>query len=547
MIKSYIFSKTEMFIKCLNFRVTTKMATQKILSILFTAFLLVASLSLISAATIVQPLTSITESLSVNATTATATAITLENSVSVTPTVSAANYILNMSVPGLNYANLLLGKTYTSTIFAEQNSTLNQTVALNLQKAYCSNGSSTNSTRYLTVESVKDVSSDTKFKWKSGDDVTLKVKVEYTNDADDEDEIDAIIKVELYDIQEYKFIDFDNQDDLEADVSLAEGDSVEEEFTLQVPIEDLEDSDTRYRLYVKVYEDGKESSLCKDNIDGSEYFKQINLIKSSNEVVLKNLEISSPIPCGQEATITGTAWNIGTDDEDKVYIKVVSGLLGISNLTTEEFSLDEASSKGINLGFIVPKNVTQSSYDIFVTAYYKYSKNSGYQKYTEEPYKLTLKIDSCKNEVKNASITAEFSADTPKAIIGGQTVIEATIRNTGNTDSTYTISVSDNSAWSKATIDPSTVTIPAGQSSKVKIYLDINSDAVEGNKEFTITATTTGLAVNQKVSIPLEKGLTTQGIVNHFKNNWYIYAIVLVNLVLIMAIIIAVKSIVRRD
>jgi len=54
-----------------------------------------------------------------------------------------------------------------------------------------------------------------------------------------------------------KFIDFDNQDDLEVSTSLDEGHTITEKITVNVPVQDIEAK--TYRLYVKVYQDGKES------------------------------------------------------------------------------------------------------------------------------------------------------------------------------------------------------------------------------------------------------------------------------------------------
>ena len=121
-----------------------------------------------------------------------------------------------------------------------------------------------------------------------------------------------------------------------------EGTSETETFIVDVPIEDIEASSDRYRLYVKVYEDGEEDTLCEDveDRDVNKQYKDITIKKESYEIALKNIDITSPTICGEDVTISLTAWNIGKNDEDKVYVKAYNKELGISNLTSDVFSLD---------------------------------------------------------------------------------------------------------------------------------------------------------------------------------------------------------------
>lgn len=432
--------------------------------------------------------------------------------------------------------------TFTVNAVDAVNSSINlsDSRSFNFQSGYCKLGSKdTNENRYLEILSVKDLSSDTKFEWKPGDSVDLSVKVNFESNKSDES-IDAVIDVELYDSLEHKFVEFDNQDDLERSISLDEGSTDTEEFTLDVPIDDtLEDASGRYRLYVKVYQDGKETSLCKDYDTDSEYYKEVTINRNSYEVALKNIQINSPVVCGEESTITATAYNIGSNDEDKVYTNVFNNELKL-NVNSSVFALDQGDSKKVILTFLVPANATEKTYELYLTNYFKYSKSTDeYRDFTEEPYKVDLVVSNCVAKNTGASITAELSSDTPRAVVGNQVVVEATVKNTGSVSTTYNMAVSGNTQWSKvANIDPQSFTLDVGESKKVSIYLDINKDATAGDEQFTITANYAGTSTNQKVLLPLEEGLTQDKILNHLRTYWYVYVIALITLILLIIIIV---------
>ncbi len=530
------------------------MNTQKIFAFLLTAFLL--SLTLVSAATFNLPTVSTTDSLTVNATSlnSTATTITLEGTSSVLPTFSIANYILTTNIPASTYTSLILGKTYSGSINASNvYKNESQIIPVTIMKTYCSNGTTTNTTRYLELISVKDTSSDTDFEWKPADSVSLAVKVKYTNTADSSDTLDAIIKVELYDTQTHQFVDFDNSnsDDLERSVSLDEGSTSTEDFTLDVPTSDLDDSSDRYVLYVKVYEDGSENRLCADkspttSVRTNEYSQPIRIQKNSYDVILKNTELAATsVPCGQEVTINTQAINTGNNDETKVYVTAFNKEMGV-NLTSSVFTLDQGDTNKLSFSFTIPVNASQNTHVIYLTTHYKYSKSSDEYRETSDAYLTDLKVENCIPPV-TATITAGFNAETPKAVIGNQVIIESTVKNTGTSAASYTMAVSGNSAWSTlAEIDPKTFTLNAGEEKKVNIYLDINSNAVAGDQTFTITTTSGTYTTQKTVQLALEKGLTSQAIVQNMKQYWYVYVIGLIILILLIAIIVAIVRLTKK-
>jgi hypothetical protein len=539
------------------------MNTQKLFSVLFTAFLLVALTGLVSAATSFTASGPGTLTQSANTTTFT---ITANENVTLTlpSTVSLGNATVSVSPNGAITMNASQTRTITLTTIAfptnmgtysgslvitNATATDNQTVTVNYNKGYCEYGSvARNASRYLEITSIKDSSSDDDWKWQPLDKVTVDVKVKFINNDDDDDSIDAIVNLGLYDTQNDEFIELGSGDDnLEESVSLDEGKSSTVSFNVEVPV-DIEDSNGRYRLYVKVYEDGEEDSVCRD-YTGSDSYRDIDMQKNSYDIALKDITATEDVPCGQEARVTVNAYNVGTHDEDKIYVTLSNTALGI-DLNSSTFSIDEGDTDPykITFTFNVPKNATEKTYKLSLYSFFRYSDSSDVYKEQSDEFTVDLRVQgSCSTSASNtANITSVVLSDqTPKAVIGSQVIVEATIKNTGTLAASYTVDVAGNSQWSNAaTIDPKTFTLNAGDSRKVNIYLDIANNATIGEKEFTIQAVSGSATAEQKVKLTLEKGITSSSIINHIKANWIIYTIILVNLILIIAIILVVKSIV---
>ena len=107
-----------------------------------------------------------------------------------------------------------------------------------------------------------------------------------------------------------------------------------------------------------------------------------------------------------------------------------------------------------------------------------------------------------------------------------------------------------NSEWSILdSIEPRSITLNPGESKDINIILTVNKDA-QGSNELTIRATYDGQTSEQRVSLLVGKasGITGDAqlgpFINHLSNNWFIYLIVLVNIVLIVAIILVIRSMV---
>ena len=565
----YIFFRIVKFIKVSQLQNYNNMKKGLLTFALLTAILL--SIAIISAAsfTISAP-ADLTKSVNSTTLTFTTTSVTPMNiAINAIPAISDDDgHLIDLFLSANTITGLVAGTPKTITVsystlsssfalgaysttlsaYNTANSADNSTATINLKSGFCEKGKKIDTgNRYLEITKISDASSDTKWKWKPLDKVDIDVKVKFNNDDDSDDSIDGIIELGLYDTVDKVFIDFDDEDSLQKDFSLDEGSSTTETLSIIIPVSDLEDSDDRYKLYVKVYEDGEEDTLCSDTV-GSDYFQDIKINKNSYDVAVSDIVLTTPAPCGDEITLTANANNIGTNDEDKVQIKLVNKELGI-DLKSDTFSLDEGDSKKVEFRFTVPATAKEKIYSLSLTSLYRYSKSSDTFREESDAFTASLKVEgNCQASTTQTApqITADLDEETPDAFSGGEVIVKATIKNIGTASTTYTMSVTGNTEWSTlSAIDPSTsFALAAGESKVVKIYLNIDKDA-SGDKQFTIKATYNGLDTTQNIALTVEKA-SQNVVVESIKENWFIYLIILVNVILVIAIISVIARIARR-
>lgn len=433
----------------------------------------------------------------------------------------------------------------------------NSTVTLKFISGFCEQGERRaeidEGERYLEIVSVKDESSEDDWEWKPLDEVEIEVKIKFNSD-DSDDDIDGIIKIGLYDTDNNEFIDLDHDEDTEIDFGLDEGDKLTETFKIIVPVEDVEDSTNRYKLYVKAYEEDEEETLCTDLID-DELFQDIEIKKEKHDVSIDELSVTTPVPCGEEVEVSLRAYNIGTKDQDDVQVTFYNTELGLE-LNSDVFSLDEGDSERLSFSFIVPEDTREDTYTLKLYASFDYSSSSDSFDEKSKDFSIQLKVEgNCREPTPTpdgdrvgSRISAELDSETPEAIAGEQVIVIATIENTGEVETTYSISVTGNSGWSDViSITPQIVTIEPGEEEDVVIILDIDDDA-EGEQEFTIRTSYLGKTDQQRVALDVSgksSAVQTDAFVNHLRENWFIYLIVIINIILIIAIIAVVRRMVR--
>lgn len=454
-----------------------------------------------------------------------------------------------------DFNDLKLGSHLLSaiTITAENatNSSINEvepTLNFYFVNGFCKYGE----TGKLEITELKDKEADNEdsFEWHPLDDVEFSVEV--YNDFDDKEKIS--IEYELRDANG-KRVDLD-EDNSEQSISIEDGDSEKVTFGLRVPA-DIDDG--TYKMFIKAFVKSDESEGCVDKSSEFEqtYFQEVRIDREEDRAVVvdtDNLEIQDSTKCGETSLVTAKIYNIGTEEEEKVKVTLYNKVLGV-DLAEVVNNLDEGESATVTFSFKVPENVEGKNYPFSLMTYYEYDEDndeydSDSKSDLDKNFDFDMKIDCVKETipVQSASITAELEND---AVAGEPLVIKGTLKNTGKEDTTYLLSVSGYNSWAGLeNIEPSTISLKAGESKDFEITLNLDETA-EGEQLFTVKASYNGKVTEQQVSIEAAAPTTQTNkitgavISENLRKNWFIWVIVVINIILIIAIIAVARRIVK--
>jgi len=349
-------------------------------------------------------------------------------------------------------------------------------------------------------------------------------------------------------------LDWIEGDEKEKIGDIDEDDDEEYSFKFYVP-NDVDADD--YDLVIKAYEDDNEDLLCIDNNAST----QVEISKETDEdrfFIFEDLELSSTtVECGTEVTVTTTMYSIGDEErQDAVKVNLYSTQIDIDMYSEVFTRFDNDEKQELEFIFTVPTNETEGIYKLSLVALYDYDEDDDEDETYEDTYfnektaaeKVSLTLDGMCSDSSDAKaiVDVALSEDTPTARVGREVIMVTTIENTGTGEGDYKVSLSGVSAWADATIEESEFTLEAGESKEVEIVLDIDNDVEAGEKEFTIITTYGESTKDQDVILDIAEGSSLSLIGSHFKDNWFIYTVILVDVILIAAIIIAVVRISKK-
>jgi len=155
---------------------------------------------------------------------------------------------------------------------------------------------------------------------------TIKIRVEVTNDADEDKDI--IVEASLYNVDED-----DEEESVESDEEeINEGDSETYKLEIDFP-NDFNDGDD-YVIFVKAYEDNEEEDECDQDA------VEINLEREKHDVIIKDVTLTPQIVySSNKINVFVDVENVGSNDED-VYVTLENSALEISE-RSETFELEE--------------------------------------------------------------------------------------------------------------------------------------------------------------------------------------------------------------
>lgn len=494
--------------------------------------------------------------------------MTGESSYTATFSISPNGNVLNLTTQQFTVTNSsaidfskfsLLPYTKTFLISNAQDSADNQTITVTLVKPYCDNG---NGAAGLSITKLVDEELDNKnsWEWHPLDNVELTVRVSNSAGKD----LDMILDYGLYNPNSKQFEDLGSDTiDFSVDDGRSSGDLT---INFQVPSDIDEGSD--YKFFIKAYDDSNKTRCVDNQVGGGyeSYLQTVDIQRESRAVIFNGISLQSPAQCGDSLELKTKVSNIGSSDEKRVLVTLFNKELGI-NLKEVVESMDSGDEKSITFDFAVPQNATEKIYSLALNTYYKYdSSNSDCNSYEDigcydndaqtdldKLYNnILLKIEgNCKPitpvVTDNAQITATLDSE---AIAGKEMIVRATIKNIGSSSSVYQVLVSgyDSFATLEKEISPSLISLDAGKSQDILIYLKANS-AASGDYSFTIKAVSGTKIKEQTVSLSVTPKSSAFGNLNIFGNlreNWFIWVVVLINVVLIILIIVVAVRIARR-
>jgi hypothetical protein len=458
------------------------------------------------------------------------------------------NVILSVTIPltqaiGAYTGNIIFEGTYTNS--------LNYTIPLTITVTepaqefdFCEYDDGTGSNPGDLRINIKDVTVSKGFgddeEWFLFDEIEVEIEVENKGD-DDVDDIS--IEWGLYNVDSDEWaIDMDEKDEF----NLKDGD--EEKLILTCTIDDndldldLNELEDNYVLFVRATGEVDDSDIYPKTCDSDS--QEIEIIIESDFVVLYDFEFQELVSCGTDVQITADVWNIGDRNQDDVYVRVYNKDLEI-NEKIEIGDIDALEDEKFVFEFQVPEDAEEKWYTFKFTVYDE--DDDIYENDNEDKaeFSRSFKVEGGCVVEPQVMVTASLESG-GKA--GQELVIKATIINTGSKLTTYELNAIDYFDWATLiSVEPSTIILSAGQSKDVLIIFNVDKD-VSGDELFNIEVLLEDEVIaTQPVSVTIEKSgfsFITGGAIS--ENNWYLWGIGALNIVLIIIIILVALRVARK-
>lgn len=383
--------------------------------------------------------------------------------------------------------------------------------------------------------------------WNPLDRVELEVEVENTHSTDDVRDV----KVEII-IQDSSGNDITSDLDI-TDEKLDVGrinndDSKIVTFEIKEVPADL--SEGTYRVYVKAYSNGKETTECTD--ESSDFNKiqyhEVDFTRSEDvAVVVKGIDTKLTTSCGEkEVPLSFPIYNIGTDKEDKVLVSVSNRELGIAEFAVVD-NLREGKKKDVDFFLNFPSTATKEAYDLTIVTYFDYDGDgdelsiSSYDANSaddlDKNYKMRVELLGCVGNAPTIGATLDSSA-----VVGQDLIIKVNVKNNDASSGSFLISASGLTGWADlVSATPQTLSLSSGASGESLIKL---SPTAGGLHTFTIEVTSNGKTYTQPVSVTIEEGKSSK-IFGNLDDN-VLYYVIGALAVLILVFIIMIIRVSRR-
>jgi len=441
------------------------------------------------------------------------------------------------------------GKEYSTTLTASGNVSGNFTQMLKFEQTpFCKwDGNDVNESHIdddLEVK-IRDISVVKGFgedeEWYPLDEIEVEVRVRNRGDYDIDD---IVVEWGLFN---KKTGEWTIEVDEEKDFNIKDGD--EKTLTLTFKLEDLdedfEDLDNGdFIFYVRATgtvdnKDGEDYDAC-----ASDYSEEVDLVIEDDFVILDDIQMPESVSCGEDVQISADFWNIGEDDQEEVYVFIYNKELGINEKVIIG-DIDAFENEKLDTLIKIPKDAEEKYYTL---TFYVYNEdNEVYENDNDDEavFFVPLKVEgNCIFDPK-LTVTANLVSG-GKA--GQELVVKAVLKNTDSKTRIFNFEAGSYESWAELVdVEPTSLILNANESKDVLFTFNVNKD-VSGEKAFNVLIYEgTNLIVTQPVLIPIEGRFSFSEITGAvIGENWYLWGIGALNIILVIAIIFVALRLVRK-
>ena len=323
---------------------------------------------------------------------------------------------------------------------------------------------------------INDGSSDAEFNDKSGDDdKTYPGENIEINDITIDNDVgtdleDLQLTVTIYNqedgdevVDEYEFNKFDLDDNKDEQF----------DYAFQLPY-DI----TQGTYVIAYYVEGEDSD---GNVSSMQAYDTFEVEQDGRHMVIENVDFGEYC-AGETAQVTIKIANIGTRDLDKdddIQVRLDINGFNFDQTLRWDADFDKQESESFVFNVDIPTDTSGSLAEISV---FHDGDDDSEDDGATISQTFPLSTDNCTEVVSTDVHGIITGTSVAEGTVGNPTQYTLTIMNTGSTDATYTLEASGITGWGTAQIEPAgSVTVPAGATSTLYVYLTPNDNAAGSN------------------------------------------------------------------
>jgi len=440
-----------------------------------------------------------------------------------------------------------LGKTYSTTMTIEgTNSTTISKKLIFKETDYCNGVDNQGNLeiRDMNFDVIKGFGDSNSY-WYLMDNVDVEVEVDNKGSWDVQN---VKVEWEIDTTNGEKIMDGDVSD---FDLSYRENNKVTISFKLDQDFRRFEGEDAVFYVRATGRIDDRNSQY--DNKDTCSYsskkidvrtrddFMIVDDLKINGEKVGRNDILKTPIICDSSVDVSGLVYNIGRDKQKSSYVEIYNKDLKIGK-RIDLSDINGFNSENLDLQFKIPKDAKEKTYPL---EFRVYDKNGDIFQNQEKDDSKTIVYFKVEGNCKIADPTIDVELSSPEAKAGNEMIVKVYLRNNDVKNATFTISADGFSSWATLKqVNPETFILGSGTSKDVYLTFNLKDSSV-GEQKFNLIVTGNGdLLTNKPVLITVQEGSFWK---SNFGNlDWRIVGIIILNLILIVAIVIVARRVLKK-